>query len=275
MNEKQNGKQKEALVKELYEKYPYPARKNITKEGAIYFARWAADSFDSDATYWKGKEVLELGCGTGELDCGLALSGARVIAVDFSSSSIKNAKALAKRLGADGKVTFLCKNILELNGDEFGKKFDAVIALGSLHHTIDAKKGFEIACANLKNEGIIVIGLYNKYARFRHRLKRFLLWSFCGADIEKRILFGEKHFGKNIKAGKAWLADKYGQVHESYHSVSEIKEWFKENGIEFVSSKPKLKIARIGEIKWLLKKKGAFFVMTGIKSATKYLFTAD
>jgi SAM-dependent methyltransferase len=260
-----NKKSKEGLVKELYEKYPYPARNEITKEGAKYFAKWAADSFDSGTEYWKGKNVLELGCGTGELACGLALCGARVVAIDFSSSSIKHAKALAKRLGVSGKVNFQCKNILELKNNEFDKKFDAVIALGSLHHTIDAKKGFEIAAGNLKKNGIIVIGLYNKYARFRHRVRRFILWTFCGADIEKRISFGEKYFGKNEKAGKAWLADKFGQVHESYHSVSEVKKWFREEGIEFISSKPKLTTPRIGEIKWLIEKKGAFFVMCGKK----------
>lgn len=260
-----NKKNKEALVKELYEKYPYPARKDITKEGVIYFAKWAADSFGSDATYWKGKEILELGCGTGELACGLALSGARVIAVDFSSSSIKHAKALAKRLGASGKVNFQCKSILELKTNEFDKKFDAVIALGSLHHTIDARKGFEIACSNLMHDGVIVIGMYNKYARFRHRVRRLLLWAFCGANIEKRISFGEKYFANNEKAGRAWLADKYGQVHESYHSVSEVKKWFREEGIEFISSKPKLTTPRIGEIKWLIEEKGAFFVMCGTK----------
>ncbi len=263
MNKKQSEKQKEALVKELYEKYPYPARNNITKEGVNYFAKWAADSFSSSSNYWKGKQILELGCGTGELACGLALCGALVIAIDFSSSSIKHAKALARRLGVSKRINFQCKNILELMDNEFDNKFDAVIALGSLHHTIDARKGFEIACRNLKCGGIVVIGLYNKYARFRHRVRRAILWAFCGANIEKRILFGKKYFGKNEKATQTWLADKYGQVHESYHSVSEVRKWFREEGVEFISSKPELRTPRIGEIKWLIEKKGAFFVMCG------------
>ena len=43
------------------------------------------------------------------------------------------------------------------------KKFDVVIALGSLHHTTN-KKGFEIGCKNLSKEGVIFVGLYNKYS---------------------------------------------------------------------------------------------------------------
>jgi len=258
-----NEKQKEALVKELYEKYPYPSRIVTSKEEISYFAQWVAKTFDEDAGYWKGKTVLELGCGTGELACALALSGAKITAIDFSLSSIKKARGLAKKLGVAKKTKFIEKNILNIKEDEFGGKFDCVIALGSLHHTINAKKGFEIGCANLKKGGIIVIGLYNKYARMRHRARRVFLRAFAGNNIDKRIAFGEKLFGSN--KNKFWAADKYGQVHESYHSVSEINKWFKGEKIEFISSRPRIKTPRIGELKWLFEKKGAFFVMVGCK----------
>lgn len=274
--------EKESLVKELYEKYPYPSRNFTRAEELTYFAEWVAKIFGEGKAYWKGKEVLELGCGTGELANSLALCGAKVVAVDFSSSAIKKAKELSHRLGMEKNVKFYEKNILTLGEDDFAdgeklaggkkftgeKKFDAVIALGSLHHTINAKKGFEVAAYCLKNKGIIVIGLYNKYSRVRHRVKRFVIWTFCGADIEKRIAFGEKHFGYNKgKTSKAWAADKYGQTHESYHSISEVLKWFKENEINFAASKPKFKKPLIDEIKWLTKRENAFFVMVGEKAS--------
>ena len=256
-----NAKKKEQLVKELYEKYPYPSRLDSTNKKLESFALWVAKTVNEDNSYWKGKEILELGCGTGELSVGLALCGAKVKAVDFSSTSIKKAKELADKKCTTNKPQYFLKNILELKENEFNKKFDVVIALGSLHHTINAKKGFEIGCKQLKKNGIMIIGLYNKYSRARHRVKRVLVRIIAGNNIEKRIRLGEFFFDK--KTPKERIADKFGQIHESYHSISEIQKWFKEQNIEFIGSKPIFSTPRIDEIKWLLSRKNAFFVMSG------------
>jgi len=265
-----NKTQKEKLVKELYEKYPYPSRSSVNPSEIIYFAEWVAKTFGADKNYWKDKNVLELGCGTGELANALALCGASVTAIDFSSTSIKQAKKLSQKLKTQNKTKFIEKNILLLKEDEFGKekKFDVVIAMGSLHHTINAFNGFKIACTYTKPEGLVIIGLYNKYARFRHLIKRSFLRILAGNNIEKRIKIGEQLFGKKEVNGinsKSWAADKYGQIHETNHSIREVIHWFKEEGIEFISSKPKYEHAVIDELKWLLEKKGAFFVMAGKK----------
>jgi 2-polyprenyl-3-methyl-5-hydroxy-6-metoxy-1,4-benzoquinol methylase len=257
-----NKIQKEKLVKSLYEKYPYPSRKITTKEELKYFAKWAARIIKKDESFWKGKKILELGCGTGELANALALFGAKVTAIDFSSTSIKKARKLAKQLGNGKKITFLEKNILHLEEKELGG-FDVVIALGSLHHTINAHEAFKIACQQLRKNGIVIVGLYNKYSRARHRIKRLIIKILAGNDFEKRILFGEKIFGTN--GDKSWAADKYGQVHETYHSINEILKWFDEQEITFISSKPFFSKPVIDEIKWLLNKENAFFVMAGQK----------
>jgi len=252
----QNTNKNEEKVKELYEKYPYPSRQDISGKKVKHFVKWVSNIFEEDFNFWKDKSVLELGCGTGELANGLALCKARVYGIDFSQKSIKKAKENSKKLGTTAK--FEEKNILQFKSQ---KKFDVVIALGSLHHTINAKKGFENGVRCLKKNGIIIVGLYNKYSRFRHRIRRAILLLFCGKNIEKRIKLGKKLFGS--MESQAQEADKYGQVWESYHSVSEILKWFSESDINFVGSKPIFKRPLIDEIKWFFGKKGAFFVMVG------------
>jgi 2-polyprenyl-3-methyl-5-hydroxy-6-metoxy-1,4-benzoquinol methylase len=251
---------KQELVKQLYEKYPYP-NKGINEEKKILkYCDWVSKIFGQDSNFWVNKTILELGCGTGELANSLAKKGAKITAIDFSENSIKKAKNLSNELKNQNKITFLEKNILEF---KLEKKFDVVIALGSLHHTINAKKGFDIACDNCKKNGLIIIGLYNKYSRFRHRIKRLILKVLCGNNFEKRIIVGKKLFNSNNNI--YWCADKFGQIHESYHSINEVLKWFKEKNIIFVASKPKFKTPIIDEIKWLLKKENAFFVMVGRK----------
>jgi 2-polyprenyl-3-methyl-5-hydroxy-6-metoxy-1,4-benzoquinol methylase len=252
-------KNNEMLVKKLYETYPYPNRKLKSKNKLMNYVNWLTEIFGEKKDFWKGKRVLELGCGTGELANALGLCGAKVTAIDFSSESIKIAKEINKKFG-NNNVEFFEKNILELN---LKKEFDIVIALGSLHHTINARKGFEIASKHCKINGLLIIGLYNKFSRFRHRVKRMVLFFLAGKNFEKRIYWGNKLFGGN--KAKSWLADKYGQVHESYHSIREILKWFDEEGVVFIASKPKFSMPIINEITWLLKKKAAFFVMVGVK----------
>lgn len=253
-----NNKSTELIVKKLYEKYPYPLRKIKNKNSLKKYVNWVTKIFFEKNDYWKNKNVLELGCGTGELANGLSLAKANVIGIDFSKTSLKKANNLKKRFKTNAK--FIEKNILELN---LNKKFDVVIALGSLHHTIDAKKGFIIGKNHLKKNGIIIVGFYNKFSRLRHRIKRIILYLLAKNDFEKRINIGKKIFG-DMKS-QSWLADKYGQPHESYHSINQILNWFNEENIEFISSKPKFQKPIIDELKWLLKKQNAFFVMVGRK----------
>ncbi|MDD3159744.1 MAG: class I SAM-dependent methyltransferase [Candidatus ainarchaeum sp.] len=250
----------EKSVKSLYEKYPYPNKGINSKKDALRYIKWISQIFNKDLNFWKNKNVLELGCGTGELANSLALFGANVKAIDLSKSSINKAKETSKKLNT--KINFLNENILKFKDN---KKYDVVIALGSLHHTVDAKKGFVIATNHLDKNGIIIVGIYNKYSRFRHRLKRIVLRIFAGKDIDKRINLGKKLFKTNNSP--SWLADKYGQTHESYHSINEILKWFNQNNIEFIASKPKFNTPIIDEIRWLIKKENAFFVMIGQKKS--------
>jgi len=252
-------------VKELYEKYPYPSKEEVTAEGTKYFAKWAAKIIGKDETYWKGKKVLELGCGTGELGCGLSLLGAEYTGIDFSKNSIKKAKKNSSVLKCK-TPKFIEKDILELKEGELGL-YDVVIALGSLHHTINAKAGFHIATTHLKEGGVIIVGLYNKYSRAKLRVKRIIIKLFAGNNIEKRIKIGKMLFGSTGSITRD--ADKYGQTHETYHSINEILKWFRKEKINFISSKPIFNKPILDEIVWLIRGKEAFFVMAGEKKAKK------
>lgn len=70
-----------------------------------------------------GKEIIHLQCHIGTDTLSLALDGAKVTGVDFSSQSIKIARELAGRLALD--VEFLTANVLELPAI-LAKKYDIV-----------------------------------------------------------------------------------------------------------------------------------------------------
>jgi hypothetical protein len=115
----------------------------------------------------------------------------------------------------------------------------------------------------LKNDGFIVVGLYNLYGRLACRIKRKFL----------RILSGENpsQILSKIKAKKedphmlALLADRYASPYETYHTIEEVLSWFLAADIEPIGCYPKVNIKSFFDIKfsqfeWLLKRKGFFFL---------------
>lgn len=224
-------------VRSLYEKYPYPSRNVTRKKGMETYANWVKNAIGlKNLDYFKGKYILEAGCGTGELGASLALCGANVVGLDISMNSLKKAQELKKKF--DIKNWHLMQSdVLNPALSKEGAKFDIVISYGVLHHTANPKKGFEHLVKLVKDKGMISIGLYNRIGRARHRIKRKIVNILAGENFEKRMQLARKLFflGKMPKQGIIWLADKYAHPHESYHSVREVKGWFSNNKIKFIS----------------------------------------
>ena len=78
---------------------------------------------------WKGKTVLDAGCGTGELPYLIAKRGAkRVIGVDYSQEAIR----VAQETYQLPNLQFVCDDITHIKG-----KFDVIITLGTIEHVDD------------------------------------------------------------------------------------------------------------------------------------------
>lgn len=225
-------------VNDFYNKYNYPKvnlythrqernHKNLINEILSY-----ANINLSDL---KGKRVLDAGCGTGDKSIFFARHGIDVVALDFSEGQLNEARFRAEKENVN--VKFIKKDLIIDNLNELGK-FDLIICLGVLHHTENPKKGFENLVKLLNPGGKVIIGLYHKYARLRYRILRFLIRLFISKDPDKIMYWLKKsRIAKSlIRASDPTLYDRYCVPYESYHLLSEIKAWFKENNIEFIGN---------------------------------------
>ena len=94
----------------------------------------------ADFEHWKGKKILEIGCGVGTDAITFAKYGAIVTATDISSISIAHAKRFAKDSGVGHNITFVVADSQRLNEYLEPQEFDLIYACGTLHHMPDPGK---------------------------------------------------------------------------------------------------------------------------------------
>jgi 2-polyprenyl-3-methyl-5-hydroxy-6-metoxy-1,4-benzoquinol methylase len=85
---------------------------------------------------WKGKRVLEVGCGIGTDSINFARAGAQLTAVELSGESLRIAEQRADVMGVADRIRFVQGNAEELTsvlGDE--EPYDLVYSFGVIHHT--------------------------------------------------------------------------------------------------------------------------------------------
>jgi SAM-dependent methyltransferase len=224
------------MVKAFYEETPFPnyddldSRESLARKGRrnLFAALF-------DAQIPKGAVVLEAGCGTGQLTNFLGMAPyRRVIGGDLCLNSLRLAKGFRDRYGVRNNA-FVQMNLFRPPFRD--ASFDVIVSNGVLHHTGDPAGGFAALVKKLKPGGVIVIGLYNSYARLPTLWRRALFNRF-GATL----YFLDPRLGRpvNLDRQRAWFMDQYRHPHESRHSMDEVLEWFAANGIDFVSGIPHL-----------------------------------
>lgn len=109
----------------------------------------------------KGLEIIDLGCGGGDLAFCLARSGHRVIGIDQSKEMLKLAESRRAELPKkfQNRIQFLAGEAGKIHLD---KKFDVVAALGFIGYLPNDKIFFDIAASLLKPNGYLLVSCRNR-----------------------------------------------------------------------------------------------------------------
>ena len=218
-------------VKSFYEENPFPSYEGLEEFGELV-NKGNANPFSArllDAIGFN-KLVLECGCGTGQLSHYLQLNNNHVLGIDLSLGSLSLAVEHKIRNQLD-RCAFAQMNIFDLAVKD--ASFDVVISHGVLHHTFDARRAFSHIVRKVKPGGIVIVGLYNRYARIATWLRARLIGMFGpGIDYVVRTRIRDR------RKAEIWIRDQYYNPHETWHSVGEVLEWFAENDVEYLNSTP-------------------------------------
>src|SRR3990172_1313931 len=245
-------------VNRFYEENPFPGfdlAKYRTKDDLVRQASWWAHKLDAEIPF--DADVIDVGCGTGQLACFLGLKGRRVVGVDYSQHSLDLATSLRDKFHLSN-VRFQRENILELSLPD--GSFDYVFCNGVLHHTSDPYGGFQHLVRIARPGAFLLVGLYNTYGRtmlhVRRRAVRLRMRFDPGAKdraLKKQLVRLENDAEKR----RTWWADQYEHPHESTHTVDEVLGWFARNGVSYVSSFPKAELFSSAEVEKVFKPRRA------------------
>jgi len=89
----------------------------------------------ADFERWRGKKVLEIGCGIGTDTISFARHGAKVTTVDLSEQSMELARKRAAVFGLSDEIRFCPGNAEQLSSFVPVEKFDLIYSFGVIHHT--------------------------------------------------------------------------------------------------------------------------------------------
>ena len=224
------------LVKSFYEENPFPNYEEADsvsrlQQGAMrgIFARLLDEQIPDSAN------ILEAGCGTGQLSNFLSIrDGRTVFGTDLCLNSLRLGETFRQRNGLEN-VMFLQMNLFKPVFRP--ESFDVVICNGVLHHTSDPYEGFRSILNLAKPGGLVIVGLYNRFGRIQTDFRRplFKATGDCFKFLDHQLK--TQRIGDTKK--QAWFMDQYRHPHESKHTMGEVLKWFNNDGVDFVNSIPK------------------------------------
>jgi SAM-dependent methyltransferase len=221
-------------VRRFYEAAPfpgYPPQDSLhtlrAKAERSTFARLLDEAIPGDA------RIVDVGCGTGQMSLYLARADRLVVGADFSRPSLRLGAAAANRFGLD-RVLFV-ETDLQRPALAVGA-FDVVFSSGVIHHTENPRASFACLARLARPGGMIVLGVYNVFARVPLRLRRVV----ARLSDFRFIPFDPVLRNRRNEAARreAWLRDQYQHPEEHRHTLAEVQGWFEENDTEYLRAYP-------------------------------------
>jgi 2-polyprenyl-3-methyl-5-hydroxy-6-metoxy-1,4-benzoquinol methylase len=111
---------------------------------------------------WRGKKVMEIGCGIGTDTVNFARNGAEVTVAELSDESLRVAEHRAEVFEVSDRIQFYLGNAEELTGFVPVQQHDLVYSFGVIHHSPHPERILEQATSYLKPGGTLKLMVYNR-----------------------------------------------------------------------------------------------------------------
>lgn len=151
-------------------------------EARKYFVEPHIPAF-ADFERWRGKRVLEIGCGIGADTMNFARAGASVTAVDLSDRSLEIARQRARVYGLERDIVFYQANAEELSAAVPAAAYDLVYSFGVIHHTPKPERVIEqVRRHYVKPGSVLKLMVYHRRSTKVGRILMENGWDLRGLD---------------------------------------------------------------------------------------------
>lgn len=136
---------------------------------------------------WKGKSVLEIGCGIGTDAVNFARNGANLFSVDLTPEAVRITRERLQVFGLDAIVEeanaeTLTDTIDVYHGKYADTGFDLIYSFGVLHHTPDYKKAFREIAKIMQPKTELRMMVYHKGAFKTHQILEEYDYDYAHAE---------------------------------------------------------------------------------------------
>ena len=211
--------------------------------------------------WFRGRWVLDAGCGNGRWSYGFAKLGANVTLVDTSETAIETAKSMIESFRVEKEFYV---SSLENLGDLIHRKYDLVFCWGVLHHCRSFNKTLNILAGLVDEKGLLYLYLYGRESlSYDDDIKLFrkrLYYNTLPTDEAKHSFLLKE---ANKDASKLHnLHDLYAPLINRRLEYSYVKTFLEDRGFDVTrtidSTELFLRAMRTGSVeleKWSLPKK--------------------
>ncbi len=198
-----------------------------------------------DPAWYRGKRVLDAGCGHGRYLEAFRVLGAEVVGLDIGRGPELASPELALAVRDEADVHFVQGSVLE---PPFRPgSFDLVFSDGVIHHTPDAEAAYAALARLVKPGGALYVWVYPREGALREAvfgLARSLTTRLPGALVRTLAFmlapltlavrsysgtrFGRATWGECAQVVHDWIAPPL----QSHHTYEEVCGWGREAGLE-------------------------------------------
>ena len=166
---------------------------------------------------WRGKRVLEIGCGIGTDTINFARHGAEVTAVDLSEKSLSVVRQRAQVFGLEDHIRFFRANAEELSRVVPVEPYDLVYSFGVIHHTPHPDRVLEQGRQYVKPGSTLKVMVYN-------RRSWKVLWVI--------LTYGKGRFWRQEELTARYSEAQTGCPITYSYTPSEGRGWLERNGFQ-------------------------------------------
>jgi len=207
-----------------------------------------------DLSEIRGKKILDLGCGTGEITCFLARQGAEVVGMDLAFPALAYGRRLAVGYNREN-AKFVCGSLYRMPFPH--NTFDYVVATMVLHQAPHPARALRLLADTLTPGGRVVVQVpcFFGHLRLFHKAGIWKSWvaRVIGAgDPDRTARAAQRLFyrhGDEAESGMDRLTYLYNHFAVPKSSMlnthGRVLKWLGQAGLRYLSSDPPIEVDRL------------------------------